>query len=71
MSEYGGADAGSAPEARELTLGGRLNITDRAIADIVGCSKKVLAVKVFRALRALEGTLGSEGFRVQRMAADG
>ena len=36
MSEYGGADAGSAPEARELTLGGRLNITDRAIADIVG-----------------------------------
>ena len=36
MSEYGGADVGSAPEVRELTLGGRLNITDRAIADIVG-----------------------------------
>ena len=36
MSEYGGADVGSAPEFRELTLGGRLNITDRAIADIVG-----------------------------------
>ena len=36
MSGYGGADAGSAPEVRELAPGGRLNITDRAIADIVG-----------------------------------
>jgi uncharacterized alkaline shock family protein YloU len=36
MSEYGGADMGSAPEARDTALGGRLNITDRAIADIVG-----------------------------------
>ena len=36
MSEYGGADMGSAPEARDMALGGRLNITDRAIADIVG-----------------------------------
>jgi uncharacterized alkaline shock family protein YloU len=36
MREYGGADAGSAPGVRESILGGRLNISDRAIADIVG-----------------------------------
>jgi uncharacterized alkaline shock family protein YloU len=36
MNAYGGADVGSAPEVRELALGGRLNIADRAIADIVG-----------------------------------
>lgn len=36
MNEYGGADLASAPEVSEIALGGRLNITDRAIADIVG-----------------------------------
>jgi uncharacterized alkaline shock family protein YloU len=36
MNEYGGADVASAPEVSEIALGGRLNITDRAIADIVG-----------------------------------
>ena len=36
MSEYAGAHVGSAPEARDGAVGGHLNITDRAIADIVG-----------------------------------
>ena len=36
MNEYGGADLASAPEASQIALAGRLNITDRAIADIVG-----------------------------------
>jgi uncharacterized alkaline shock family protein YloU len=36
MSEYGGAHQNGAPGAREGAIGGHLNITDRAIADIVG-----------------------------------
>jgi len=36
MSEYAGAHVGSAPEARDGAVGGRLNIADRAVADIVG-----------------------------------
>ncbi len=36
MSEYGGGDLGGAPETREVVPRGRLAITDRAIADIVG-----------------------------------
>lgn len=51
-----------------LTLKFFEQLNNDDIATILGCSKKVLAVKVFRALRALESTLGSEGFRVQRMA---
>ena len=38
MSEYGGADLGGAPEAREVGPRGRLVITDGAIADIAGCT---------------------------------
>jgi uncharacterized alkaline shock family protein YloU len=36
MSEYGGAHVVGAPGARDGAIGGHLNITDRAIADIVG-----------------------------------
>jgi uncharacterized alkaline shock family protein YloU len=36
MSDHAGAHVGSAPEARDGAVGGHLNITDRAIADIVG-----------------------------------
>jgi uncharacterized alkaline shock family protein YloU len=36
MSHDTGAHAGRAPEARDGTVGGQLNISDRAIADIVG-----------------------------------
>lgn len=36
MSEYGGAQMRGAPGARDGAIGGHLNITDRAIADIVG-----------------------------------
>jgi uncharacterized alkaline shock family protein YloU len=36
MSGRAGAHVGGAPEARDGAVGGRLNISDRAIADIVG-----------------------------------
>ncbi len=36
MSARRGARAGSAPEAREGAVGGHLNISEKAIADIVG-----------------------------------
>jgi uncharacterized alkaline shock family protein YloU len=36
MSDHTGAQVGSAPEARQGAIGGHLNISDRAIADIVG-----------------------------------
>jgi uncharacterized alkaline shock family protein YloU len=36
MSEHTGAHTGGAPEARDGAVGGRLSISDRAIADIVG-----------------------------------
>jgi len=36
MSGHAGAHVGGAPEARDGAVGGRLNISDRAIADIVG-----------------------------------
>ncbi len=36
MNERTGAHVGSAPAAREGAIGGHLNISDRAIADIVG-----------------------------------
>jgi uncharacterized alkaline shock family protein YloU len=36
MSEHGGAQMRGAPGARDGAIGGHLNITDRAIADIVG-----------------------------------
>jgi len=35
MSDYGGAREGSAPGARDRVIGGRLNISERAIADVV------------------------------------
>jgi uncharacterized alkaline shock family protein YloU len=36
MSDYGGAQVGSAPGVREGAIGGHVSIADRAIADIVG-----------------------------------
>jgi uncharacterized alkaline shock family protein YloU len=36
MSEYAGAHLGSAPDAGSGVVGGLFNISDRAIADIVG-----------------------------------
>ncbi len=36
MNAYGGAQGGGAPGGREGAIGGHLNVSDRAIADIVG-----------------------------------